>query len=297
MVRAPLYKDPIYNAPTDPMIIQKKSDGLFYMFYTQRRGNQNVEEFSYVHGTKIGVAESANGADWYYRGALDLEFEFGQNTFWAPEIVYDPNEDLYHMYVSYIRGIYTTWLGRASIEHYTSKDLFYWTRIGTVDLNSDRVIDACLYQLPNGTWRMWYKDECQNQDTCYADSEDLYNWTYRGHATTDCKQEGPNVFELGGKYWLISDVWDGMGVYSSDDCEHFTRQSKNILREPGERCDDNVKGSHADVYVAKGRAYIVYFTQPDSSYPERAVVQMAELKVSDGNLVCDRNADFDVDWI
>ena len=46
-VPAPLYKDPIYDGAADPMVIQKRSDGLFYMFYTQRRANQQVENVSY----------------------------------------------------------------------------------------------------------------------------------------------------------------------------------------------------------------------------------------------------------
>ena len=296
MIPAPLYKDPIYNGAADPMIIKKESDGLFYMFYTQRRANQQVEGVSFAYGTAIGVAESEDGANWHYRGALELNFEFGHNTFWAPEIIYEPKTETYHMYVTYIRGIYTQWKGKASIEHYVSKDLFNWERIGPLSFGSARIIDPCLYQLPSGLWRMWYKDECQDSCICYADSEDLYNWEYRGIAAKDSRQEGPNVFRFGGKYWMISDVWHGLAVYSSDDCEHFTRQDDNILIEPGTRCDDAVKGAHADIFVIKDRAFIVYFTHPDESFPERSSVQMAELKIDNGKLVCDRNAEFGVCW-
>ena len=106
MIPAPLYKDPIYNGAADPMVIRKESDGKYYMFYTQRRANQQVEHVSYCYGSMIGVAESLNGRDWHYRGALDLDFEFGHNTFWAPEIIYHPEDATYHMYVSYIQGVY-----------------------------------------------------------------------------------------------------------------------------------------------------------------------------------------------
>lgn len=296
MIPSPLYKDPIYNGAADPMVIRKESDGKYYMFYTQRRSNQFVENVSYAYGTAIGVAESANGSDWHYRGALDLNFEFGHNTFWAPEIVYEKNSETYHMFVSYIQGIYTTWTGKATIEHYTSSDLFYWNHVGKLEFGSARIIDPCLFQLPDGSWRMWYKDERQNSFTCYADSPDLYHWEYRGIAAGDCCQEGPNVFAFGGKYWLIADVWNGLGVYVSDDLEHFTRQSENILREPGTRKDDTVKGAHADVFVVGERAFIIYFTHPDPAYHPRSAVQMAELKVIDGKLTCDRNAEFDTDW-
>ena len=297
MIPAPLYKDPIYNGAADPMIIKKESDGLFYMFYTQRRANQQVENVSFAYGTMVGVAESEDGANWHYRGALDLDFEFGHNTFWAPEVVYEPETKLYHMYVSYIRGIYTKWRGKATIEHYTSKDLFYWDHVGSLEFASSRIIDPCIYRLPSGAWRMWYKDECQNSVTSYADSTDLHNWEYRGIAAGDCRQEGPNVFRFGGYYWLISDVWQGLAVYRSDDCEKFTRQEMNILAEPGTRVDDNQKGGHADIFVIGDRAFIVYFVHPEpETYPERSSIQLAELKIEDGVLVCDRNAPFDVDW-
>lgn len=296
MIPSPLYKDPVYNGAADPMVIRRESDGKYYMFYTQRRSNQFVENVSYAYGTAIGVAESLDGSDWHYRGALDLNFEFGHNTFWAPEIVYEQASGLYHMFVSYIQGIYTTWTGKATIEHYTSRDLFYWDHVGKLEFGSARIIDPCLFQLPDGSWRMWYKDERQNSFTCYADSSDLYNWEYRGIAAGDCCQEGPNVFAFGGKYWLIADVWNGLGVYVSDDLEHFTRQCENILREPGTRTDDTVKGAHADVFVVGYRAFIIYFTHPDPNYHPRSAVQMAELKVVDGKLTCDRNAEFDTDW-
>lgn len=295
-VPAPLFRDPIYDSPTDPMIIKNEQNGLYYMFYTQRRGTQHVSGVSYVYGTLIGVAESADGAKWHYVGALDLAFEFGHNTYWAPEIIYCPDDGKYHMFVSYIRGIYTSWEGVATIEHYVSDDLFYWKHIGPLSFGSSRIIDPCIYRLPDGKWRMWYKDERRESHTCYADSADLYEWEYVGEATSDCGQEGPNVFALGGRYWLIADVWKGLAVYSSDDLTNFVRQEQDILVEPGTREMDNAKGHHADVIVVGERAFIVYFTHPDPDYHPRAVVQMAELKVENGMLVCDRNAEFSADW-
>lgn len=295
-VPAPLYRDPIYNGAADPMVIRKESDGKFYMFYTQRRANVPLEDVAYCYGTAIGVAESEDGANWHYRGALDLDFEFGHNTYWAPEIIYNADDGLYHMYVSYITGIYQNWGGVKSIEHYTSEDLFYWKHIGSLSFGSTRVIDPCCFRLPDGTWRMWYKDETQNSTTCYADSSDLVNWEYRGIATGDERQEGPNVFEFAGKYWLIADVWQGQAVYSSEDCEHFVRQPGYILGGSGARRDDNFRGAHADVFVTGGRAYIIYFTHPYHNLYRSSSVQMAELKVIDGVLTCDRNAEIDTDW-
>ena len=120
MIPAPLYRDPIYDGAAEPMIIRKVSDGKYYLFYTLRRANQQVTGVSFAYGTQIGVAESEDGGQWHYRGALNLDFEFGHNTFWAPEIVYDEVTERYHMYVSYIQGIYADWSGKATIEHYVS---------------------------------------------------------------------------------------------------------------------------------------------------------------------------------
>lgn len=294
MIPTPLYRDPIFDGAADPMMIRKVSDGKFYLFYTQRRANQQVADVSFCYGTAIGVAESEDGSNWHYRGALDLDFEFGHNTFWAPEIVYDDVSATYHMYVTYIQGVYMNWGGNASIEHYVSDDLFYWKHEGKLDVDSERVIDPAICRTPEGIWRMWYKDERQNAATCYADSTDLYHWHYRGIAAGDCPQEGPNVFTFGGKHWMISDVWNGLAVYSSEDMEHFVRQEKNILKEGGTRPFDHVKGGHADVFVWKNRAYIVYFVHPFTGpdYP-KTMIQMAELRVESGMLTCDRNAAFD----
>ena len=89
------------------------------LFYTQRRANDPAVGVSWVHGTKIGVAESRDGAKWLYRGALDLEFERGHNTFWAPEILWA--QGAYHMYVSYITGIPTDWEYPRRMLHYVSR--------------------------------------------------------------------------------------------------------------------------------------------------------------------------------
>ena len=82
-------------------------------------------------------------------------------------------------------------------------------------------------------------------------------------------------------------------MYASDDMEHFVRQEGNILQEPGTRPFDNVKGGHADIFVWKDRAYFVYFVHPFTGdmYPH-TMIQMAELKIENGKLVCDRNASF-----
>ncbi len=64
-----------------------------------------------------------------------------------------------------------------------------------------------MIQLPDGTWRMWYKDERRSSTLCSADSPDLYHWTTHGPAIPDQKGEGPKVIDWQGEYWLIADTW------------------------------------------------------------------------------------------
>ena len=105
---SPLFRDPIYDCPTDPTVIWNEEEKEWVLFYTQRRASDEGEGVSWVHGTRIGVATSRDGAKWLYRGTLPgLDIERGHNTFWAPEII--QAEGTYHMYVSYITGIPTDW--------------------------------------------------------------------------------------------------------------------------------------------------------------------------------------------
>lgn len=292
-INAPLYRDPIYDGATDPMIIKNEKDGLLYMFYTQRRSNCPVIGVSWVHGTDIGIAVSENGGgEWHYIGTADLEFEFGRNTFWAPEIVYCTEDGKYHMYVSYIKGVRTDWNGRATIEHYISGNLTEWTHENSLSFNSDRIIDACVFRLPGGIWRMWYKDERRESHTHYADSRDLYQWEYKGEAVSDRPHEGPNVFELDGRYFMITDMWNGLDVYETKDFIRFINISR-ILNNCGARTDDDALGHHADVVTTGGRAYIVYFTHPGNG--TRSSVQLAELKLENGIIVCERDALIEAD--
>lgn len=300
---APLFRDPIYDCPTDPTVIWNNEEKQWYLFYTQRRATDTAVGVSWVHGTKIGVAVSPDGAKWLYRGTLEgLDIERGHNTFWAPEILWA--QGAYHMYVSYITGIPTDWEYPRKILHYVSKNLWDWAYQGEVNLDSPRVIDACVYEISPGLYKMWYKDEARESRTYAAVSSDLHDWKVVGEEVSDCAQEGPNVFMLGGKIWMVSDFWRGLAVYTSEDFTQWTR-CKNILEKSGTRSMDVGLGHHADVVVRGDRAYLFYFCHPFATeLPEdgndkkqlteqernKAVVQVAELFVQDGCLVCDRNA-------
>ena len=58
-----------------------------------------------------------------------------------------------------ITGMHEDWGGTRRIIHLTSGDLINWKHESDLDLASNRVIDACVAKLPNGTWRMWYNNE------------------------------------------------------------------------------------------------------------------------------------------
>ncbi|MBR5326074.1 MAG: glycosyl hydrolase, partial [Prevotella sp.] len=130
----------------------------WWMLYTQRRVEEQTADVSYCYGNRIGIAQSDdNGASWYYRGTLDLEFERGHNTFWAPEVIY--HRGIYHLFVAYIKGVRTNWGGEKTLIHYTSKNLWDWKYRGRLEVGSHSVIDITVFRKPDGSWRAWYKDE------------------------------------------------------------------------------------------------------------------------------------------
>jgi len=304
---APLFRDPICDGAADPVVIWNRQEQNWWLLYTQRRANVDAPGVAWVHGTDIGVARSADGGrSWRYLGALPgLEFERGRNTFWAPEVLWYAGA--YHMYASYVPGVPQDWSGSRRIVHYTSPDLWQWTCRGPLPLSSDRVIDACVEKIAGGRWRMWYKDEANHSHTWAADSPDLFRWTVAGPVINGAGHEGPNVFRWRGSWWMVTDHWDGLGVFRSADAEQWTRQAANILREPGTRPDDGVKGGHADVLVQDDDAWIFYFTHPQrtpgAALPRpipgvepyatrRSSIQVARLELEAGEIRCRRDEPF-----
>lgn len=312
---APLYTDPVHHAPTDPTLV-RAPDGTWRLFYTQRRAGDNGPGVRWVHGTDIGVAASADGGlTWTYHGVLTGVDPYpGRNTLWAPEVLWA--EGRYHMFVSHIRGVPEQWAGHPrKILHHVSDDLVTWEHLGEVPLSSDRVIDACVYPLPEGGYRMWFKDEAHDSTTWSADSADLQTWGEATQAVGPPSHEGPNVFALGGSFWMVTDEWHGLAVHRSADLERWERQGL-LLDQPGTRPWDQGLGHHADVVVGTDRAggetaWIFYFThrhvsgvneanQSRSPHPDVPIghvtdVQVAAMHVVDGTLVCDRDAPVDLD--
>jgi beta-xylosidase len=293
----PLFRDPVCDGAADPVLCWNQQEKTWYMFYTNRRANvENTPGVTWVHGTELGIAESSDqGATWTYKGTARIQYGKEDRTLWAPEVI--AHNGTYHMYVTYVPGIFHDWNATRDILHLTSADLLTWNYQSTLKLASDRVIDACVLPLPDGTWRMWYNNETDRKSIYYAESPDLYTWTDKGKAIGDQPGEGPKVFFWNDTYWMVVDVWNGLGVYRSPDAQTWTRQKENLLDTPGKGQDDQVKGGHPDVVVSGKRAFLFYFTHPgrinntqkDTYEERRSSIQVVELRHQDGILSCNRD--------
>jgi GH43 family beta-xylosidase len=298
----PLYRDPLFDGAADPVVVYTGSLGRWYMLYTNRRANvQGTKGVEWVHGTRIGIAESLDaGVTWRYTGEADIELppEFGGSgaTHWAPDVVRD-DAGTFHMFLTVVPGIFDNWKHPRQIVHLTSRDLRTWRDARPIPLPTNNAIDASVVRLPGGDWRMFYNNESDNKAIWYADSADLETWTDRGKLITDQAGEGPKAFRWKDKWWLITDVWHGLAVYQSDDGLNWKRQPGNLLETPGKGADDQVKGAHADVAVSGDRAWLFYFTHPgrkgadaDTYETRRSSIQVVELKLDGGALKADRDA-------
>jgi len=295
----PLFRDPVYDGAADPVVVWNQEEKKWFMFYTNRRATEDsLNGVEWVHGTRIGIAESKNGVNWTYRDTADVNYRMPDYTHWAPDVI--EHEGLYHMFLTYVPGVFSDWRHPRDIIHLTSRNLINWEFESVLDLASDRVIDASVFQLKDGTWRMWYNNERAGKAMFYADSPDLYNWIDKGRVQIDRARggEGPKVFEWKGKYWMITDVWSGLALYESEDLISWKNIPGNLVEKPGKGLDDQVMGGHADVLINNDRAYLFYFTHPgrrEGVNPEnlheqrRSSIQLVELFYEGGRLVCDRD--------
>ncbi len=294
----PLYRDPIFDGTADPVVLWNQHEKKWFMFYTNRRANAKGETgVTWVHGTRIGLAESFdNGATWRYRGTCNIPLRTDEDTHWAPEVI--EHDGVYHMYLTYVPGIFQNWDHPRYIEHLTSTNMIDWKIESRLNLVNEKVIDACVFRLPDGTWRMWYNNEIDGKSIYYADSKDLDTWEDKGKAIGDQSGEGPKVFSWHDSYWMVTDVWDGLALYKSDDLLDWKRQPGNLLQGVGIGKDDGVNGQHPDVVVNNGRAYLFYFTHPgrvdsiprsDWYQKRRSSIQVVELEYKNDKITCDRD--------
>lgn len=293
----PLYDDPVYHGAADPVIVYNKAVKKWWMFYTNRRASIEDSTVAWVHGTRIGIAESKNGRNWNYLDTANINYRPDPGyTHWAPDIIEE--NGTWHMYLTYVPGTFTGWNHPRYIVHLQSKDLVNWSYQSTLQLVNQKVIDASVYKVNDSLYRLWYNNEKDGKSIWYAESKDLCNWTDKGKAIA-ARGEGPKTFFWQGKYFMIVDAWKGMEVYSSADLLNWTKQKDRILEAPGKGKDDQAIGGHCEVIVNNGKAYVYYFTHPGrrkdkpaakgSFDDKRSVIQVAELEYKDGVISCDRD--------
>lgn len=307
----PLYIDPVYNGSSDPVLCYNEERGAWLMYYTSRRVNRtDLSGIRRIHGSPIGIAESKDGgATWNYIGDCNIDYKPDpEPTYWAPDVI--AHEGLYHMYLSYVPGVFDTWEHPRDIVHLTSKDGINWETQSVLNLaNYRKVIDAGIIRLNDGTWRMWYKHEGADNEIWYADSKDLYNWTDKGEVPLDgLHGEGPKPIRLHDKYYLIIDEWKGLSVWSSDDATHWKKQDEYLIagipletvNDPARqvasnsriRYVDGSRGNHADIVVVGDHAYLFYFANIPSNMGQQGLaIYVQELIYNhDGTISCNTNA-------
>jgi hypothetical protein len=307
------YRDPVWDGPTDPVLVPDHLTGEWVLFYTQRRATApGLSGVEWVHGTAIGVARSSDGGrNWSYQGTVDglvpPQTELPA-TLWAPDVVRVGDE--WVMYLTVLGGVRTDWTGNASIVQFSSRDLVAWEYLGAIGLESPRVIDAAVALCGDGRYRLWYKDEARGSNTYSAVSDnprDPSSWTPEGLTISGRPHEGPKVFRLEGTYWMIVDEWRGQAIYrSADAAGNWARQEYLdglILTRPEHVDGRPVVGRHADVVPlaagedGKERALVAYFTHPHwggedigtmapDSRTRLSHVRAAVLEVRGGNLIC-----------
>lgn len=303
----PLYRDPVYDGAADPTLIWNPLVKKWWMYYTDRRANvPGLSGVTWVHGTPIGIAESADGgAHWKFVGMaqFDLPDTYGGTnvTFWAPDLTRAP-DGTWQMFLTVVPGIFENWNHPRDILQLTSTDMVHWNHPCKLVLASDRVIDPSIEHMPDGSWRLYYNDERAGKSIDYATSPDLMKWTDKGLAFKS-RGEGPKGFRWHDKFWVIIDEWKGLGVFRSDDSFHWDKQPTNLVAGVGQGPDDGAQGDHCDVVVSGGRAYLFYFTHPGRSGPDarkdgyeqrRSSIQVTELHEQDGWLTCNRDEPTDI---
>lgn len=294
---APLFSDPVWDGAADPAPVWNEARSEWWVYYTQRRATlQPNEGVEYCHGSAIGIATSKDGRQWRYEGICVGDDGLGDPigstcSWWAPAVL--THDGLYHMYVSWVDGIYTDWSGKRFIKHFTSGDGRNWTYRSTLDLSSDRCIDAGVYRAGD-SWYMLYKDEVNQSHSYLARSEDLYRWTVVGPTVADVSHEAPVVWQWHNAYWLMVDSWQrGVRIYRSDSGIDDWQFVSTILQEPGQRAKDDARGGHPGVICLGDRAVVLYFVHYPPDHPlydnHRTVLQATELEYHDGTITCDRD--------
>ena len=303
---SPLYADPVYNGTRDPEIIYNSYEKEYWIYYTASRPYTNKSNFV---GTPIGIAASKDLVNWRFVGYCSFNGVTGipdaPHTNWAPGIFIEG--DTANMFVTFKEDTIPPWGGPSRLDHYKApvSDMHRgWKYFRTIT-NHPQAIDATALKI-NNTYHMWYRDCITEPCGIYhAQSSDMKTWDFRGKTEGDVNnkdinkiwyQEGPYVFFWKNKYWMITDTGDAIATYSSDDAIHWVYDGNIMARNTGTRKFDTTNAKHASVKVINDRAFIFYHVEPYADLKENlpgpkflCYLQMAELKIKDNKLQCDRN--------
>jgi hypothetical protein len=204
------------------------------------------------------------------------------------------------MYLSIQPGIDVKWGLPGFIAHLSSTNLRDWKYENRLSQLGTNVIDADILKMPDGMWRMYYKDSRQYSHISVTESRDLYSWSEPKEALK-INGEGPIAFQWKGYYWLIVDTWNGQTVHRSKDGDTWEAQPGSPLMPDAEGTgkDDIPNALHANVVISNNRLYMYYFTHPgrvgadkgkDTYEQRRTSIQVAELKLNEeGWLTTNRN--------
>jgi len=272
----PAFYDELWGASCDPVMVWNEKEGEWFIYYTQRRGNleMEVETIEWMHGTSIGIASSRDGKVWRYRGICQGNDNLSNDmaalsSWWAPDIVYV--EGLFHMYVTSVPGVFKDWNMPRYIKHFTSKNGLDWNYISTIPLSSDKCIDPGICKI-GSKWYMWYKDE-RYGNSWFAESPDLYSWKVVGPAITDCEHEAPFVWKYDNKYWIIIDAWTKASrIYSSDDGLGNWKYACTI------------NAAHPAVYIIDKKIYLIrhVYDFKQKTNNRGAAIDISELSYKNG---------------
>lgn len=319
---APLFIDPNYYGSCDPEVIWNESDQQWYIYYTARRP---ALENTWLQ-TPIGVASSPDMINWTFRGYCQFDGIGGTKdapaTYWAPAMIVDDGK--LHMFATFKEDLEPSlgaWGGPGRIRHFeTSLDdpIDGWTTVGDLHDATLNTIDATVYKLED-KFHLWFKGKprgAKQNQLYHLTSLDLYEWqkakltasdVFNPAVTGSGFEEAPYIFQWQGKHWLITDPHLGLFVYQSEDGIHWDFQG-TILEAGGTRALDNNMARHCSVALVDDRAFIFYHVEPWRRYDleqkkgkdririfdqplknRRSVLQVAELKIEDERLVCDRD--------
>lgn len=310
---APLFADPNYNGSCDPEVVWNTHTKEWWVFYTARRAKR--PKGTYV-GTAVGVAASQDGVRWRFVGYCSFDGVAGRpdnpDTRWAPGVI--RVGDTYHMFVTYKPTAKPPWGGPGNIVHYAApaSDLLGgWKKVAVPAFAGPDPIDATLVEI-DGEVRAYYRvgrgGGVQWSSARRLPAGRPAEWVNRGKCRGDVNrrrvhrlgyQEAPYVFRFAGHYWMLTDPHKGLAVYRSGDGVTWKYRGL-ILKKPGTRPKDDTLARHPSVAVAGGRAFLFYHVEPNRPYPtppppKRTVkqklsyLQIAELRVEGGKLVCDRD--------